>query len=64
MTTMLITLAVIIGVCGVIGALVGMEDGDPAEIIGGLLVGWWFGFCFSSVVGFVWIVLHFVSKYW
>lgn len=64
MTTMLVTLGIITVVCGVLGAIVGAEDGDPAEIAAGLLGGLWLGLCTSSFVGFWWIVIHFVGKYW
>lgn len=63
MTTMLITLAVITGVCALLGAFVNAEDGFDDAVLG-FFGGAWVGLWISSFIGFWWIVLHFISKFW
>lgn len=46
---------------GVIGLIVGSSEGGPLV---GLLFGVWWGVGISFWIGVIYIVLHFVGKYW
>ncbi len=63
MTTMLIVLAVIALIPAIFIGLVGLAEGG-VEGLAGFFAGLWLGISCSAVVGFVWIVLHFVGKFW
>ncbi len=63
MATMLITLGVIVAVCALFGMFLGGDEGFEG-VVAGFFGGGWVGFCLATIVGFWWIVFHFVGKFW